>query len=93
MNPIIVHARPAIFNVTIGFRFFAYGGRYRAAANSLEIASNTTPLDPVLLHLYCHSLELYLKSFMWLKNDQLSEKGLKDDYGHDVRKRECPNVG
>ena len=41
--------------------------------------------DPVMYYLYCQSLELYLKSFIWFI-DRSSSETIRDKYRHNIEK-------
>jgi hypothetical protein len=78
-----------------GMTFMVYAKRYREAALAcLNIDQGTEGFDPVPYYLLCLSLELHLKSFIWLK-DGSGHKALKTNYGHDIEKlwRDSKNLG
>ena len=72
--------------VMIGVEFMTYGNHYLDAAESLTNHSASEQwFDPLPYQLVCQSLELHLKSFIWL-TDKLSRDKIKKDYGHDIVK-------
>jgi hypothetical protein len=68
-----------------GIEFMQYGNHYLDAAEYLARSDINTWFDPLPYQLLCQSLELHLKSFIWLK-DRLSRKTVKNKYGHDIEK-------
>ena len=81
----VIHAKTGHYNIT-GASFMSYGKRYREAA---EVWSKSSDLqgkfDPILYQLLCQSLELHLKSFIWLKEKKSSTQ-IKSKYGHNIIK-------
>lgn len=78
-----------------GISFLSYANRYREAALVLASTPKTNNrFDPAVYFLYCLSLELHLKSFIWL-HDKISRKNIKDTYRHDINKlwRHCKERG
>jgi hypothetical protein len=85
MSGIVVEVKPATVVMT-GIEFMQYGNHYLDAAEHL--ASRAAPdawFDPLPYQLLCQSLEVHLKSFIWLI-DRLSRKTIKNKYGHDIEK-------
>jgi hypothetical protein len=74
-------------NITMnGTAFMVYGKRYREAAEVWRrTAKSDRRFDPVSYQLLCQSLELHLKSFIWLK-DGVGNDVMKKRYGHDIAK-------
>ena len=68
-----------------GLNYWNYANRYCKAAKHLESVNPRNEFDPVIYHLYCLSLELHLKSFIWLC-DGLDHKAIKNKYDHKIRK-------
>lgn len=69
-----------------GMTFLVYAKRYREAALAcLNAAQGTEGFDPVPYYLLCLSLELHLKSFIWLK-DGSGHETLKNKYRHNIKK-------
>ena len=63
-----------------------YANRYFEAATITNSNSgNVKGFDPIPYQLYCQSLELHLKSFIWLK-EQVGRDAIKNRYGHDIEK-------
>lgn len=71
--------------LTTGIDFRTYAKRYYYAAERLRGQPSTEWFDPVPYHLLCQSLELHLKSFIWL-TDKLNHDQFKGKYGHDIIK-------
>lgn len=64
----------------------AYAQRYGSAAAELERnAQYDDGFDPVLYQMFCCSLELHLKTYIWLI-DRISPKSIKNQYGHNIEK-------
>lgn len=80
---ITVAVGPATIVVT-GLGHFQYGQKYLRAALELNRVQ-PADFDPVLLQLYCQSLELFLKSYIWLA-DRKTNAQIKRKYGHDLEK-------
>ena len=68
-----------------GIEFMQYGNHYLAAAEYLLGRKSDDWFDPLPYQLLCQSLELHLKSFVWLK-DSLSRRTVRNKYGHDIEK-------
>jgi len=72
--------------VMTGIEFMTYANRYLEAAESLATKAHSDSwFDPLPYQLLCQSLELHLKSYIWLV-DQHSRKTIKNKYGHDIVK-------
>ncbi len=85
MTNIVVHAKAGNV-VTTGLSLMVFANRYRRAAESLYRAqSKLVSFDPVIYFLYCQSLELHLKSFVWLK-EGVSRDTLRNKYRHNLLK-------
>jgi len=69
--------------IATGLHFMQFANRYNDAAMMLEASESDQAFDPVLYHLYCQSLELHLKSFIWLKCGTDSNT-FKNHYRHDL---------
>ena len=69
-----------------GTAFMIYGQKYRAAAITLlDAPHSVTGFDPVPYFLLCQSLELHLKSFVWLE-ERVNKDTLEGRYGHNLGK-------
>lgn len=68
-----------------GIEFMQYGNRYLGAAEYLSKRTTDEWFDPLSYQLLCQSLELHLKSYIWL-SDRLSRNKIKNKYGHDIQK-------
>jgi hypothetical protein len=65
-----------------GTAFMVYANRYHdAAIKCLSVKRDVPGFDPVPYYLLCQSLELYLKSYIWLV-DRIGAKTIKHRYGH-----------
>jgi hypothetical protein len=84
MSSIVIQVQPAVVVMT-GIEFMQYGHRYLDAAEHLNSRKSDAWFDPLPYQLLCQSLELYLKSFIWLC-DRSSRKTVKNKYGHDIEK-------
>ncbi|MDP3590065.1 MAG: hypothetical protein Q8R54_05935 [Methylobacter sp.] len=85
MSAIVVQIKPATVVMT-GIEFMSYGNRYLDAVESLSNYSESEQwFDPLPYQLLCQSLELFLKSFIWL-SDKHSRKTIKNKYGHNIVK-------
>lgn len=71
--------------VMTGIEFMTYANKYFAAAELLHDRSGGETFDPIQYHLLCQSLELHLKSFIWL-TDRLTRSSFRTKYGHDIVK-------
>ena len=77
--------KPAHVDIT-GTVFKLYADRYRAAARvCLRHARKRQQFDPVPYQLLCQSIELHLKSFVWLV-DRTGWDGIRKKYKHDLVK-------
>jgi len=82
---VIIQTEPAHIDMT-GTVFMVYAERYsKAAVGLLETPKHEVGFDPVPYYLLCQSLELHLKSFVWLE-DKIGTKTIKNRYGHDLEK-------
>lgn len=81
---VVIHVQPATVVVT-GIEFMQYGDHYLKAAEYLAGRAPGPWFDPLPYQLLCQSLELHLKSFIWL-SDRLSRKTIKSEYRHDIQK-------
>ena len=84
MPGIVVEIKPATVVMT-GIEFMQYGNHYLDAAEYLSARDSDAWFDPLPYQLLCQSLELHLKSFIWLI-DRLSRKTIRNKYGHDIIK-------
>jgi hypothetical protein len=84
MPGIVVEIKPATVVMT-GIEFMQYGTYYLDAAEYLSARDPDAWFDPLPYQLLCQSLELHLKSFIWLI-DHLSRKTIRNKYGHDIEK-------
>jgi hypothetical protein len=85
MSDITTTAVSISINVT-GVAFMVSADRYMdVAAICLEKSKKTEGFDPVPYYLLCQSLELHLKSFIWL-SEKISNKTIKNRYGHNIEK-------
>ena len=72
--------------VMTGIEFMTYANRYLDAAESLANHFDSDQwFDPLPYQLLCQSLELHLKSFIWL-TDKHSRDKIKNKYWHDIVK-------
>lgn len=85
MAGIVVQVGTAHLNTT-GIGFMTYADNYYKAAQRVGFKTSERRFDPVPYQLYCHSLELRLKSFLWLSDPTLTRKQIKNRYGHDLAK-------
>jgi HEPN domain-containing protein len=79
---VVIETEPGHYTIT-GVTFLTYARKYLSAAESL--ASSGPGFDPVVFHLLCQAVELYLKAFIWLKEGS-SAGTIKAQYGHDLQK-------
>lgn len=84
MPGIVVEIKPATVVMT-GIEFMQYGNHYLDAAEYLSARDPDAWFDPLPYQLLCQSLELHLKSFIWLI-DRLSRRTIRNKYGHDIEK-------
>ena len=68
-----------------GIEFMQYGNHYLEAAEYLHGREPNAWFDPLPYQLLCQSLELHLKSFIWLA-DRSSRSNIKNKYGHNIEK-------
>jgi len=69
-----------------GTSFMSYANQYRKAAIVwLPIAKRMQRFDPVSYYLFCLSLELHLKSFIWL-TDRSTPERIRKKYWHNLEK-------
>lgn len=80
----IIQVPTAHINMT-GVQFRVYASKYFDAAEVLHGQTSGETFDPIQYHLLCQSLELHLKSFIWL-TDRLTRDRLRTKYGHDIVK-------
>lgn len=85
MTGIVVRVGTAHVNMT-GVGFMTYATNYYEAANRVGLNGSDRHFDPVPYQLYCQSLELRLKSFLWLSDPALTRQQIKNRYGHDLAK-------
>ncbi|MEW8316333.1 MAG: hypothetical protein AB2669_16970 [Candidatus Thiodiazotropha endolucinida] len=84
MTGITVKIGTTTVNMT-GIEFMTYANRYFEAAEYLRGHSSEDWFDPIPYHLLCQSLELHLKSYIWLI-DRLPRDKYRSKYGHDIAK-------
>ena len=66
MTDIRIQAETAHLDMT-GTAFMVYANRYQdAAVRYLSVKRDVPGFDPVPYYLLCQSLELHLKSYVWL---------------------------
>ena len=80
----MIQVQPATVVMT-GIEFMQYANHYLDAAEYLAVRKSAAWFDPLPYQLLCQSLELHLKSFIWLA-DRVSRKTMKNKYGHDIEK-------
>ena len=71
--------------VMTGIEFMIYANRYCAAAEAVGYRTTDEWFDPIPYHLFCQSLDMHLKSFIWL-SDRLSRDKYRNKYGHNIIK-------
>ena len=76
---VVIQVQPATVVMT-GIEFMQYGDHYLNAAEYLAAREPNAWFDPLPYQLLCQSLELHLKSFIWLA-DRLSRKTIKKRKG------------
>jgi len=93
MSDIVVEIGTATVAMT-GIEFMTYANRYFDAAETIGTKTDNEWFDPIPYHLLCQSLELHLKSYIWL-TDGLSRERYRGKYGHDIIKlwRHCKTRG
>ncbi len=79
-----IQVQPATLLMT-GIEFMQYGNHYLSAAERLTSRKVADWFDPLPYQLVCQSLELHLKSYIWL-TDQASRNTIKNRYGHNIEK-------
>lgn len=85
MPNVTLEIPPATIIIT-GMNFMQYAVRYRdAAVQAAQQPKKQQGFDPVPYQLYCQSLELHLKSYIWLV-DGIGRKTIRNKYGHDLLK-------
>ena len=85
MANIVLNPASAKIIIT-GVNFRNYAVRYReAAVQSLSSGMTKEAFDPVPYQLFCQSLELHLKSYIWIKEKYGRDK-FRNKYGHDIVK-------
>ena len=83
MANVVIKPKTGHINMT-GTTFMVYANRYREAAVTLGSTSRSKQgFDPTHYFLFCLSLELHLKSFIWL-HDQIGTERIKNKYGHNI---------
>jgi hypothetical protein len=83
-RPVVVALEPVHFEVQ-GMAFLVWADKYRQAAKYLDARPQGGGFDPVVYYLFCLSLELYLKAFIWLRLRPPKED-FKSKYRHDLVK-------
>lgn len=82
---VVIHAESGHIEMT-GAVFMVYANRYHDAAIGLRPPSKrVSGFDPAPYYLLCQSLELHVKSFIWLK-DRIGTTTIKNKYGHNIEK-------
>ena len=72
--------------IITGVYFRKYAVRYQeAAVQALSSCVTKEPFDPIPYQLFCQSLELHLKSYIWIKEKYGRDK-FRKKYGHDIVK-------
>ncbi len=71
--------------IMTGIEFMTYANRYYDAEKALRGQTRDEWFDPIPYHLLCQSLELHLKSFIWLC-DGLPRDRFRREYGHNIIK-------
>ena len=84
MTDYAIKVEPATIVMT-GIEFMTYANRYFDAEEALHGRVRDEWFDPIPYHLLCQSLELHLKSFIWL-TDRLARDRFRRKYGHDIIK-------
>ena len=85
MTDYVLKANPGHLTMT-GAAFMAYANRYyEAAMGWLSSSQQVIGFDPVPYYLLCQSLELHLKSFIWLQ-DRVDAETIKNRYRHNLKK-------
>ena len=84
MPEIVVEVKPATVVMT-GIEFMQYGNHYLDSAEYVSARRSSTWFDPLPYQLFCQSLELHLKSYIWFV-DRLRRQTFKTTYGHDMVK-------
>ncbi|MBT3256519.1 MAG: hypothetical protein HN366_08710 [Deltaproteobacteria bacterium] len=85
MTNIVIKAESAKIVIT-GVNFRNYAVRYHEAAKQYVAARKKTEgFDPIPYQLFCQSLELHLKSYIWII-EQYGRNKFINKYGHDIVK-------
>ncbi len=84
MTNVRMTIRPATITMT-GVNYWVYAKRYCNAASHLHALNRDGEFDPVIYQLYCQSLELHLKGFIWLVSGS-NHKEIRARYDHKLRK-------
>jgi hypothetical protein len=72
--------------VITGVNFRNYAIRYHKAVQVyLDAKEDQFPFDPIPYQLVCQSIELHLKSFIWMK-EKYGRNRFRDEYGHNIIK-------
>jgi hypothetical protein len=85
MTSVEIQVAPITVVIT-GVNFRNYAIRYhRAVEVYLDTEEEKLPFDPIPYQLVCQSIELHLKSFIWMK-EKYGRNAIKDKYGHSIIK-------
>jgi len=84
MSNTVIEIGTATVQMT-GVEFMTYANRYYGAEEALRGTNRDEWFDPIPYHLLCQSLEIHLKSFIWL-SDGLPRDRFRRKYGHDIVK-------
>lgn len=85
MANVVIQA-DSITVVITGVNFRKYAIRYhRAVQVYLDTEEEKLPFDPIPYQLVCQSIELHLKSFIWMK-EKYGRNRFRDEYGHNIIK-------
>ena len=85
MTDVVIQMELFHFKLT-GVKYMMYANRYREAAVALHLRPPANDgFDPIVYQLFCQSLELHLKSFIWLM-DQNSVEKIEKKYRHNLQK-------
>lgn len=84
MENVVLQIEP-ITTIVTGVNFRNYAIRYHRAAQIYLETEEELPFDPIPYQLVCQSIELHLKSFIWMK-ERYGRKRFKDEYGHNLIK-------
>ena len=80
---ITVHLQPATLDVS-GVALLVYADRYLDAAQRLTPAISADRFDPVSFQLYCQSIELFLKAYIWSQDENIRLASIRRKYGHNL---------